>query len=163
MHPISKTLRDQTDPKVTFGQIRNNVDAHVGKKVVWGGTIVETRNLESGTEVEVVQHKLDSFGYPESGDQTAGRFIFKYREFLEPEIYSNERHVTGAGTVIGTKSGKVGETNYEFPVVEVEELHLWEKRYPDWGYPYSNFGFFWGYPGYYGPYYGRFGRSYYFW
>jgi outer membrane lipoprotein len=138
-HPISGGFRSQIDPDLSINQILQSPDNHVGKKVVLGGTIVQTRNLENVTEIEVVEKELDYSGYPSSSDQSLGRFMFRKQGYLEAEIYAKSRMVTGAGTVVGTKSGKIGEMEYEFPVIEIEEIKLWDA--PDYRYR-----------TYYGPY-----------
>jgi len=145
---ISDQLRSELDPSITFAQLLKSPETSIGKKVMLGGVIVRTSNFENESEVEVVQKELDSSDYPEASDYSGGRFIFIYKGFLEPEIYAKKRKVTGAGTIIGTKQSKVGDKPYTFPVIEVQELKLWEKIDP---YYYS----------YYDPYfYGAFGYSY---
>ncbi len=125
-HPISPTLRKDLDPTLTFEQITENPEKFIGKKILLGGTIVETRVLNVGTEIEVVQKKINSSGYPEASDQSGGRFIFVKKSFLEPEIYSKGRGITGVGKIKGTTMGKVGERPYKFPVIEAEDLVLRE-------------------------------------
>jgi outer membrane lipoprotein len=144
---ISDQLRSELDPSITFAQLLKSPETSIGKKVMLGGVIVRTNNYDKKSEVEVVQKVLDNSDYPTGSDYSGGRFIFVYKGFLEPEIYAEERKVTGAGTVIGTKQGKIGEKAYTFPVIEVEELRLWEKedRYYSYYDPY---------------YYGAFGYSY---
>ena len=164
VHPISGGLRNQVDPALSFRQILQSPNTYVGKKVVLGGTIVETRNLKNITEIEVVEKKLDSFGYPSFGDESRGRFLFRKQGYLEAEIFARGRMVTGGGTLVETKSGKIGEVEYEFPVIEVEELKLWDTPSPGYGYPPYVYGPYWAhwgpYPYYsyypyrfYGPYY----------
>ena len=123
-HPVSEELRKGLDATLTFERLLETPEEFIGKRVMFGGAIVETRTLPEGTDIEVVQKKIDFTGYPESGDQTGGRFIFFSKGFLEPEIYSKGRGVTGVGKMRGTKMGKVGARPYEFPVIEVEELKL---------------------------------------
>ena len=95
-----------------------------------GGKIAETRNLQNRPEIEVIQRSLDMGGYPSRGDKTLGRFVFSQPAgYLEPEIYSRGRSITGAGNVMGSKTGKVGHRDYAYPVIEAEELHLWPEYY----------------------------------
>ena len=165
-HPISKGFRNQVDPTLSFSQILKSPDIHVGKKVVLGGMIVRTRNLENMTEIEVVEKDLDCFGYPSYGDTSQGRFLFRKQDYLEAEIYAKGRMITGGGPVVATKSGKIEDVDYEFPVIEVEELKLWDT--PNYGYPLYGYGPYmpgWGiysyYPFYSYPYPSRFRRFYY--
>lgn len=125
-HPISKRLRQGLDPSLTFEKIFETPEEYIGKRVMLGGAVVETRVLPDGTEIEVVQKEIGFSGYPESGNKTGGRFIFFHKDFLEPEIYSKGRGITGIGKIRGTRTGKVGQRPYEFPVVEAEELKLFD-------------------------------------
>lgn len=167
-HPISNGLRSQVDPSVTFVHVLQAPQAFVGKTIVLGGVISETRNLEGVTEIEVVEKDLDYSGYPSSGDKSLGRFIFRKPGYLEAEIFSKGRVVTGAGKLVGSQRGKIGEADYDFPVIEVEELKIWKENiYPDYGYPPYYYGPSWRpfwrpYPFYGNRFYGRF-YPYYYW
>ena len=163
-HPISGEFRDQVDPDLSFTQVLQSPNDHVGKKVVLGGMIVETRNLKDATEIEVVEKDLDCFGYPNSSDQSRGRFVFRKRGYLEAEIFKKGRMITGGGTLVASQSGKIEETEYQFPVIEVEELKLWDPPYSGYGYPpygynpnWAGWGMYTYYP--YPPF--RFRRFYY--
>ena len=85
-HPISKGFRNQVDPALSINQILRSPNSYVGKKVVLGGIIIQTRNLKNVTEIEVVEKDLDCFGYPSSGDTSRGRFLFRKQGYLEAEI-----------------------------------------------------------------------------
>ena len=121
-HPLSQEIRKDIDETITFNRLLETPEDFIGKRVMFGGAIVETRALPEGTEIEVVQKKIDFAGYPEAGDESGGRFIFFKKGFLEPEIYSKGRGVTGVGKMTGTRMGKVGERPYEFPVIELDEI-----------------------------------------
>ena len=125
-HPMSQGLRNGIDETLTFDRLLETPEEFIGRRVMLGGAIVETRVFPEGTEIEVVQKKIDFTGYPEAGDESGGRFIFFKKGFLEPEIYSKGRGVTGVGKLTKTRMGKVGERPYEFLVIEVEEIKLLE-------------------------------------
>jgi len=154
VHPISESFRESVDETLTFQKLFEAPDSHSGRKVIFGGEIVRTRNFPEGTEIEVVQKKIDSWGYPDPGDESGGRFIFVNPGYLESEIYSRGRSIIGAGVVRGGKTGKVDERPYRFPVIEAEELHLLEAYagpvlYPPyWGPFYPHYFYF---PAYHPP------------
>jgi outer membrane lipoprotein len=126
-HSISEDLRKDLDLTLTFERLLESPEEFIGKRVMFGGVIVETRVLSQGTEVEVVQKEIDFSGYPETGNKTGGRFIFFNKEFLEPEIYSKGKGITGVGKIKGSQISKVGERPYEFPLIEAYELKLFDK------------------------------------
>jgi outer membrane lipoprotein len=155
-HPISKGMRETLDPGISTGGLFASTDQYVGKRVMLGGSIVETRNFPAKSEIEVVQKEVDSSGRVSSNDATLGRFIFRRQGYLESEIYAKGREVIGVGKVVGNQTGKIGDREYLFPVVEVEELHLMEV-YREVPYYYDPF-----YPYYYDPFYHPFHRRHYY-
>ncbi|NIV06661.1 MAG: hypothetical protein GWN61_10895 [candidate division Zixibacteria bacterium] len=146
-HPISDELRARIDPHLTFQQVFERADDFLEKNVMLGGIIVQTKNFENWAEIEVIQKDLDCFGYPSREDKSGGRFIFIKEGFLEPEIWSRGRYVTGAGVAKGTRTGKIDNKDYRYPLIEVAELKLWK----NYNYPIND-----------GSYYGPFYRPYYF-
>jgi len=70
---------------------------------------------------------------------------------LDPEIYKRGNQVTLAGVVSGEKILPLGEGSYNYPVIMIKELHLYEKQ-PYYPYPYGYYDY-WNGPFWYGPYY----------
>ena len=138
-HPISHEIRENIDPDIKFESLVEDPNTFLGKRVLFGGVIVVTRNLEDGTELEIVQKNLESYGNLEAGDYSGGRFLFFSNGYLEPEIYASGRKLVGVGKVTGQKLGKVGDYPYNFPVIEIEELHLLDdtKQNNSYSVPYS--------------------------
>jgi outer membrane lipoprotein len=101
---------------------------------------------------------LTGRGEPSDVKKTEGRFIFNSSNYLDPQVYKKGRQVTVAGKVIGEESRPVGEMNYRYPVIQSQEVYLWEDYsdyppyYPEsyfsswnyyhrwWGYPYRYYG-----------------------
>ena len=127
-HPVSHEIRKGIDPDIKFETLIENPNPFLGTRVLFGGVIVIARNLEDGTELEIVQKNLESYGNLETGDYSGGRFLFFSKGYLEPEIYSSGRELIGVGKVTGHKLGKVGDYSYNFPIIEVEELHLLDDK-----------------------------------
>jgi outer membrane lipoprotein len=158
--PFSKVVRQQVDERLTFTEVQRDPDRFIGKKVLWGGVIMETTNTQAGTLIKVRQANLDLETRPKNLDTSHGRFLVRYNGFLDPAIYVNGREITLAGEITGKEDIPLGETHYTYPVVRAEELHLWEKRQI---YPYYNYydPWFWNYypyPWFYGPYPYRWSR-----
>jgi outer membrane lipoprotein len=146
-HPISKNLRASLDSSVSVSGLFESPDSYIGKRVMMGGNIVQTHNSPEQSDIEVVQKSIDSYGNLSAGDTTLGRFIFRRKGYLEPEIYTKGRDVIGAGVIVGSKFGKIGDRNYQFPVIEPEELNLLPEYQDPPYYPYYYDPF---YPYYYG-------------
>ncbi|MHA6202920.1 Slp family lipoprotein [Dyella soli] len=93
--------------------------------VIWGGRIVEIRNLADRSEVEIVGYPLDSSQRPKADGSGWGRFIAVMPGFVEPFNYPSGALVTLAGRVTGSRAGAVGEANYVFPLIGVAQSHVW--------------------------------------
>lgn len=104
--------------------------ADAGGRVLWGGTIVGARNLDDGTELEVLAYPLDRRQRPMTGRPAAGRFLILSDDYLETLDYAAGRLVTVLGARAGMREGRVGEAPYDYPVVRAESLHLWRPDAP---------------------------------
>ena len=105
----------------------------LGRTVVWGGTIVRSRNLAHSTRLEVLAYPLDGGQRPESDKPAEGRFLVDKPGYLETVDYAPGRRVTVHGTVRGVHRGAVGRMPYRFPVVVADGLHLWPQGAPGSG------------------------------
>jgi outer membrane lipoprotein len=152
-HVISKDALEQVDNQLTFSELLKAPDEHEGKAVVLGGVIVGLVNKKEGSLLEVYQTAVDQQGKPVNLDSSAGRFLALYEGLLESQIYRKGRRVTLAGIVQGEKIMKLGETDYRYPYIVIEEIHLWEEERPLRYEPYP-WGFWdpWWYPWYPWPY-----------
>lgn len=118
------TLVDQTlTPKSIIAEPEQNL----GKMILWGGTILDTRNLKDTTRLEVLAYPLDKSHRPLLESIPLGRFIIMYNGYLEPATYAQGRLLTVLGKVSGSQSGKVGESTYTYVVIDSEQLHLWSQ------------------------------------
>ncbi len=137
-----------------------SAERSVGAPIRWGGTVIETRPQRDRTCIEVLAKELDRSASPQIGDDNFGRFIACRNEFIDPEIFVSGREITAVGTIARIETGKVGEFDYHYPVVNADAIYLWPERtdqnvYPYYGsfyyssfyhrgfyrYPYSRFGF----------------------
>lgn len=110
-----------------------------GRSVEWGGVLVEARNLQDRTELEILAHPLLPDGRPQPDRRPQGRFIAVRPGYLETADYRPGRLVTVTGTLLGIRDGRVGDAAYRFPEVEIRRSVLW----PDGGLqggPRVNFG-----------------------
>ena len=138
--PISKSVRNEIDPEISFQQLRDQPASYEGRTVLLGGEIIRTHNKPEGTTIEILQKELDRWGRPMGKDETGGRFRVFADRFLDPVVYNQGRRVTIAGAVSGCQVEKVGEVDYVYPLLRAREIHLWQDRsrsvvlypYPVW-------------------------------
>ena len=99
---ISQQIRTESIPSVNFKILLQEPDKHLGDTVILGGYILETKNLTDQSIIRVLQAPLGFGEEPESRDYSEGRFIISQKGFLDPEIYTKDRKITVAGTVVGS-------------------------------------------------------------
>lgn len=115
-----------------------------GTLVRWGGSIASVTNRPDGsTLVEIVSRPLYRGGRPIHDDRSYGRFLALLDEFLDPEIVTAGRDMTVLGSLTGKMLGKVGESDYVFPIVAIRDYRFWKPaatlppgHFPHWNrYP----------------------------
>lgn len=154
---ISKDMLRDVNRDISFADLRKDPKEYIGEMVLLGGVIVKVTYKEDGTFLEVYQTAIDDQKEPVHLDVSEGRFLVRYKGFLESGIYGKGRKVTIVGTVEGVKVLKIGDLDYHYPYLLIKEIHLWEKEqevyepylwYPigpwgpwgPWGYPYYRYG-----------------------
>ena len=103
-------------------------EALKGKTVLWGGMVIATTNLKDNTQIEILAYPLDSYQRPMIEEQALGRFLAIQSGYLEPADYAQGRYITVRGTLGATRMGRVGESEYVYPVVNLNQLKLWPKE-----------------------------------
>ena len=150
----SKAIRTPVLDSPTVEQARNNRDT--AKLIRWGGVIVSVDNKADHTLIEIVERPLSRYGTPKITNKTSGRFIAKSDQFIDPQNIKVDQSITVSGTLIDYTTGMIGEHEYVYPVVKINEYKIWPKNSrrshrnyyhpywydPYWGHhPYWNYGF----------------------
>lgn len=112
---------DSVDPSNAVTQF----EQYRGKLVLLGGRLVETVNLEDGTQLEVTGYPLRKNRVPHIDVESTGRFIVLTDGFLEPVDFAPGRLITVGGRLDGIQQGRIGEVRYQYPVIEAEQIQLW--------------------------------------
>lgn len=126
----------------------------IGTNVRWGGVILNSKNMGNRTCYEVLSRELDKYLRPMQEDYTSGRFIACKQGFQDPLVFQKGREITATGTIRNIRVKSVDEFQYQYPVMDVDTLVLWEKRrqvvvyrgmHDPWGYRYPWRYPYWGY------------------
>jgi len=96
-----------------------------GHHVLWGGTILSSKNFTDHTRLEVLAYPVDKEGRINTDGVPLGRFYALHPGYLETAEYSKNRWISLTGTYIGLEAGKVGSADYVFPVVNIDQTYLW--------------------------------------
>lgn len=101
-------------------------ERYANADVIWGGRIVEVRNLADRSEIEIVGYPLDSSQRPKmDGNGGWGRLVAVMPGYVESFDYPTGSLITLAGRITGSRGGSVGQANYVFPLVSVAQSHVW--------------------------------------
>lgn len=141
-----KSITSDVNRSVTLEQVQANPAQYTGQKVLWGGIILNTENLEKYTQIEVLESELSFDERPYNGT-SRGRFLIQSPGYLDTNIFAKNKRVSVVGTVKGTQAGTIGKMEYLYPVIEPLDVRVFEPQpaRSEYEYPY--------YPHMYGPYY----------
>lgn len=128
------------DRDITLDMVQTDPARYAGSKVLWGGIILNSENLEDATEIEILETELAFDERPKDGS-TKGRFIVQTPGYLDTTIYSKNKRITVAGTVIGVERRRIGKMDYPYPMISPIDARVFEKMPEGYYDPY-----------YYGPY-----------
>ena len=96
-----------------------------GKRVTWGGTLVDSRHRRDATELEVLAFPLSACGRPRTDGRAQGRFILRRPGYLETADLRPGREITASGRITEIRAGRIGEADYRFPVLEDARPRIW--------------------------------------
>ena len=114
------------DIHLTLQQAADNSQT-LGKRVLWGGVIIDSKNLPDKSQLEILAYPLTSSQRPNLDKEPLGRFIASKEAYLETKDYAQGRLITILGTLERSITGQIGESEYIYPVVAVDESFIWKK------------------------------------
>ncbi len=139
---IPEDLQPHIDTQLSFEQVLQNPDSFKGKVLILGGEVLSAKGLREGTELEILQLPLDGQNRPHhQRTSSQGRFLAINKEFLDPATFPKDTRVTLVGMISGVKVGPLDETEYRYPTLQIQHLHVWmdDPNYqlsngsPSWG------------------------------
>lgn len=166
---ISENVLKGVKKDITLEMVQSSPERFAGDKVVWGGIILSSENLEDSTIIEVFQTRLDSSHRPTNTvEGGGGRFLVKRPGYLDTFIHRPNKMLTVAGVIKGVEIKKIGKMDYPYPVITPIEMHVFEPQaeaeyltpFPPWWYspPYYDpyWPYYWPYYPSWGPWWGPF-------
>jgi outer membrane lipoprotein len=122
-HYLSEQSRRSADRDIAFVQLLEAPDAFRGKLVMLGGIVAAIERTGEGTQLEIIQHRLDSRELPDEAIPSGGRFLATTSAALDPDRYGPGALVTLAGEVVGKRVQPLGGAEYTYPVIAIKEIH----------------------------------------
>jgi outer membrane lipoprotein len=101
------------------------LDRYLDQDVTWGGMVIETRNFEHHSEIEMLAFPLDRYRQPLPHALDLGRFVLLRAGFLDPQVFSPGRFVTATGRITGDRQGDLRGVPLVWPELDAHELELW--------------------------------------
>ncbi len=142
-NPIPRSVTKEADLDLSFTEIREVPEQHLGTVVLLGGTIVGAESRQGETFVEVQEEQLGMSTEPRAGGRTGGRFLAVFEGPLDPTEYKEGRRITIAGTIQGKGIRPSGPEDHVYPVIRAEDSFLWAYCGDDY-YPYSFYYYYFG-------------------
>jgi outer membrane lipoprotein len=134
-HWISEQSRELADRTIVFSHLSETPDAYSGTYVMLGGTVAAVKRGRDGTQLEVIQHDVDSRDLPDESIPSRGRFLATTPASLDPERYEPGTLVTLVGKVTGREVHELQGREYFYPVVAIKEIHdIVIQQETEWGY-----------------------------
>ena len=145
-HVISKDVRAEVDPTLSFRQVLQDPNSFKGKTVLWGGEIIQTTNQKDGsTLIETLERPLGRQGEPDQTSPSEGRFLVLSEKYMDSYIYRRGKRITVAGEILGEKTKPLGEMDYHYPLISIKQIYLWPvyDYVPSPYYPYYYYDPWW--------------------
>ena len=137
---VPDALRGDFPSGLTPSLVQLQPQGHIGQVVRWGGVILGLQNHHDRSTLEILAYPLDDSSRPIPDQASLGRFLVEMKQFLDPASFETRREVSVVGTIQGLQTRKIGEYEYQYPVLEGRAVHLWAKRQaltPDYDDPWS--------------------------
>ncbi len=77
----------------------------------------------------MMEWQINRWGEPTYLDDSGLRYLVKSREPLDPTLYEPGILVTLAGIVHGQEERTVDNQEYNYPVLDLVEIHLWKSPF----------------------------------
>jgi outer membrane lipoprotein len=111
-------------PQQDLIRVMNAPQLYVGQEARFGGRVVDVKNLQGSTRLEIATVPLDASAAPVLGAASVGRIYADVNQFLDPVDFRN-RLVTVVGPITGTEKGTIGKTPYNYLIVQVNGFKRW--------------------------------------
>ncbi|MBW5825583.1 Slp family lipoprotein [Yersinia kristensenii] len=111
-------------PQQNLNLVRTDPKAFIGQEARFGGTVINVTNETHRTRLEIASVPLDSGARPILGEPSQGRVIAYVNGFLEPVDFRGHL-VTVVGPITGVEAGKIGQTPYDFVVMNATGYKRW--------------------------------------
>lgn len=125
--PSSIKGNNQPDLQKNFLQIQRTPNLYIGQQARLGGLVMNVINQPHETLLEIAVLPLNINAQPEIGAHYQGRILAKSPTFLDPVNFRNH-YVTLLGNLTGIRSGRVGNSAYQFITMNIIGYQVWQEE-----------------------------------
>ncbi|MCB1923823.1 MAG: Slp/YeaY family lipoprotein [Gammaproteobacteria bacterium] len=125
-----RELGDAIPDQPSQTAVQASPEKFVGQAVRWGGEILDVHNGKGFSDIEIYGRPLFDNAEPQPDGGDGVRFIARVTRFVDPVEYRAGKRLTVRGKLGTSQTRKVGEYPYQYPVVDVETMHLWPAYVP---------------------------------
>lgn len=111
-------------PQQDLARVMAAPQLYVGQEARFGGKVVNVKNEQGKTRLEIATVSLDDGARPALGQPSRGRIYADVNGFLDPVDFRNQL-VTVVGPITGTTQDKIGDTNYTYMVMQATGYKRW--------------------------------------
>ncbi|PHM73394.1 Slp family lipoprotein [Xenorhabdus kozodoii] len=106
--------------------VKNIPELYIGHEGRFGGKVLSVLNEKDHTRLEISAMPLASNAAPRLDTPSLGRVYAYVNTFLEPSDFKNH-YVTVVGLITGLEKGKVGNSPYEYVVMNATGVKRWHE------------------------------------
>ena len=124
---IPQALESQIDKNLTFSNVLQAPEAHIGKMIVLGGEILHSHREQEDMQLEILQLPLDEWQSPSRQRTTSkGRFLALMSEPPDPATIPIHTRLTIVGEITGSTMAPLDESEYRFPTFKIHHHYIWD-------------------------------------
>ncbi|MEX0446070.1 Slp family lipoprotein [Xenorhabdus sp. SGI246] len=114
------------NPVENLLDVKKMPDSYIGHEGRFGGKVLSVLNEKGRTRLEISTLPLASDAAPLIDNPSLGRLYAYVNSFLEPSDFQ-DHYVTVVGLITGLEKGKVGDSPYDYVLMNVNGFKLWNE------------------------------------
>ena len=133
---LPPAFEDARIKDISYAQVSADAQHYKNTLVRWGGVVVEVKQEDKDSIMQVLYYPLDYYGRPDIDKPSEGYFLVKSTQTLDPKIFFASREIVVVGAIAGktepaAESGRAG-----LPLLNATTIHLWPIAYRENYYRY---------------------------
>ena len=133
---LPPALEDARVKDVSYAQVSADAQSYNNILVRWGGVVVEVKQQDKGSVMQVLYYPLDYYGRPDIDKPSEGYFLVKSTKTLDPKIFFASREIAVIGVIAAKAEPPVESERAGLPLLNATRIHPWPIAYRDNYYRY---------------------------